>query len=116
MRAGGPRPSATARGRVIAAGIGQIVELVRRNAAAVVIAMLLLSVGSGFYAATHLAINTDIANMLPKDVAWRQNEVALDQAFPQNDSLQVGVVDGETGILFDHAARQPDDRNCGEHG
>src|SRR5438034_1327766 len=68
--------------------------------------MLLLSVGSGFYAATHLAINTDIANMLPKDVAWRQNEAALDQAFPQNDSLLVVVVDGETGDLADRAARQ----------
>ena len=42
---------------MIAAGIGQIVELARRNAAAVVLAILLLSVGSGFYAASGQSVS-----------------------------------------------------------
>jgi uncharacterized protein len=92
--------------RVIAAGIGHVVEFARHNAAAIVIAILLLSVGGGIYAGTHLAIDTDIEHMLPSDVAWRHNEAALDQAFPQNDSLLVIVIDGETGDLADRAARQ----------
>jgi len=95
---------------VIAAGVARIVEFARRNAAAVVSAALLLSVGGGFYAATHLAIDTNIENMLPIDLAWRQNEVALDQAFPQNDTLLVVVIDGQTGDLADRAARELADR------
>ncbi len=90
---------------MIAAGVGHIVEFARRNAAAVVLAALLLSVGGGFYAATHLTIDTNIENMLPTNLPWRQNEVALDQAFPQNDSLLVIVIDGQTGDHADRAAR-----------
>jgi len=95
---------------VIAAGVARIVEFARRNAATVVLAALLLSLGGGFYAASHLAIDTNLQNMLPTDVVWRQNEVALDQAFPQNDSLLVVVVDGKTGDLADRAARALADR------
>jgi len=91
---------------MIAAAVGRIAEFARRHAAPIVPAILLLSSGSGYYAATHLAIDTDIQNMLPADVAWRRNEVALDRAFPQNDSLLVVVVDGETGDLADRAARE----------
>jgi hopanoid biosynthesis associated RND transporter like protein HpnN len=95
---------------MIAAGIGQVVEFVRRNAAAIVPIIVLLSLASGFYAASHLAIDTDIGHMLPTDVAWRRNEAALDQAFPQNDSLLVIVIDAETGDLADRAARRLTDR------
>ncbi len=91
---------------MIATAVGRIVEFARRNAAAVMLAALLLAVGGGFYAATHLAIDTNIQNMLPTDLAWRQNEVALDQAFPQNDTLLVVVIDGQTGDLADRAARE----------
>jgi uncharacterized protein len=95
---------------VIGAAVGHIVDFARRNAAAIVVAVLLLSLGGGFYGATHLAIDTNLQNMLPTDVAWRQNEVALDQAFPQNDSPLVVVVDGQTGDLADRAARALADR------
>src|SRR5713101_1540122 len=108
MRVGGPRSKS--RRRVIAAGVARIVEFARRNAATVVLAALLLSLGGGFYAASHLAIDTNIENMLPTDLAWRQNEVALDQAFPQNDTLLVVVIDGQTGDLADRAARELADR------
>src|SRR5579864_774381 len=62
---------------VIAAGIGRVVEFASRNAAAVVLLVVLLAVGAGFYAANHLAIDTNIEHMLPNDVAWRHNEAAL---------------------------------------
>jgi hopanoid biosynthesis associated RND transporter like protein HpnN len=96
--------------RVIAAIVGCIVEFARRNAAAIAIGGLVLSLGGGFYAAAHLAVDTDLDHMLPADVAWRQNEIALDQAFPQNNNLLVIVIDGETGDLADRAARQLADR------
>jgi hopanoid biosynthesis associated RND transporter like protein HpnN len=91
---------------VIAAIVGRIVDLARRNAVATVIAGLLLSAGGGFHAATHLAVDTDIMRMLPVDVAWRRDEIALDQAFPQNNDLLVIVIDGRSGDIADRAARQ----------
>jgi hypothetical protein len=95
---------------VIAASVGRIVDLARRNAAAVAILGLVLSLGGAFYAATRLTVDTDLGHMLPTEVAWRQNEIALDQAFPQNDSLLVIVIDGQTGDLADRAARELADR------
>src|SRR6202030_1324953 len=102
----GPR----ARHRVIAAIVGRIVGHARRYAAVTAIAGLILSAGGGFYAATHLAVDTDIMRMLPTDVGWRRDEIALDQAFPQNNDLLVIVVDGQTGDLADRAARRLTDR------
>jgi len=92
--------------RVIARIVGCIVDFARRNAAAIAIAGLVVSLGGGFYAATHLALDTDLDHMLPADVAWRRNEIALDRAFPQNNNLLVIVVDGETGDVADGAARR----------
>ncbi|HEV8678278.1 MAG TPA: MMPL family transporter, partial [Stellaceae bacterium] len=94
-----------ARGTVIAAFITRIVDLARRNAVSIALAMLLLTLGSGFYAARHLAIDTDIEHMLPTDLDWRRNDAALDRAFPQNASLLVIVIDGESPELADRAAR-----------
>jgi uncharacterized protein len=90
---------------VIAATLGRLADFVQRHAAPVAIIILLLSGASGFYAATNLRVDTDINHMLPDDVAWRQNELALDAAFPQNVDLLVVVIDGRTGDLADRAAR-----------
>jgi len=95
---------------VIARIVGCIVDFARRNAAAIAIAGLVVSLGGGFYAATHLALDTDLDHMLPADVAWRRNEIALDRAFPQNNNLLVIVVDGGTGDVADGAARRLADR------
>jgi uncharacterized protein len=95
---------------VIAAGIARIVEFACRHAAPVASALILLALAAGLYAAGHLAINTDLDGMLPGDVAWRQNEKALDQAFPQNTDLLVVVIDGQTPELAELAARQLADR------
>lgn len=95
---------------MIAAFVARIVDLARGRAAAIALAALLLSAGAGFYAATHLAVDTDLERMLPTGLAWRQNEIALDRAFPQNDSLLLIVIDGQTGDLADRAAREMADR------
>jgi uncharacterized protein len=95
------RPSGS---RVIAAIAARLVEFARRNAAAVAIAALLLSLMGGAYTATHLGINTDIERMLPTDVGWRRDELALDRAFPENIDLLVVVIDGDTADIADRAA------------
>src|SRR5690348_16418591 len=95
---------------MIAATVGRLVDLARRRAAAIAICGLLLSLTAALYAATHLAVDTDLDHMLPSDVAWRRNEIALDRAFPQNNNLLVIVLDGKTGDLADRAARRLADR------
>src|ERR1700727_222308 len=81
-----------------------LVDAARRHAAAVTITILLLAIGSAFTAVTQLSVDTDIEHMLPSDAGWRRDELALDKAFPQNDSLIVVVIDGDTGAVTDAAA------------
>ncbi|MBV9017332.1 MAG: MMPL family transporter [Alphaproteobacteria bacterium] len=91
---------------MIAAIVAHIVEFARRRAVFVVAACIVLSAVAAVYAATHLAVDTDIERMLPSNVAWRQNEKALDDAFPQNISLLVVVIDGRTPDLAEQAASE----------
>ena len=49
-------------------------------------------------------MDTDLEHLLPNGLAWRQDEAALDRAFPQNDSLIVVVIDATSGDVADRAA------------
>jgi hopanoid biosynthesis associated RND transporter like protein HpnN len=89
---------------VIAAIVARIVEFARHRAAIVMAVCLILAVAAAVYAGGHLAVDTDIERMLPGNVAWRQNERALDEAFPQNNNLLVAVIDGRTPDLADQVA------------
>jgi uncharacterized protein len=96
--------------RMIAAISGRIVDFARRNAAVVALAVLLLALVTGVYAAGHLGVDTDLEHLLPSDVGWRRNDAALDQAFPQNNNLLLIVIDGDTADLADRGARELADR------
>ena len=91
---------------MIAAIVARIVEFARRNAVLVMIACLVLAAAAAVYAAGHLSVDTDIERMLPSNVAWRQNERALDEAFPQNNNLLVAVIDARTPDLAEQAAAE----------
>jgi uncharacterized protein len=95
---------------VIAATVARIVEFARRNAVLVTIACLGLAAAAAVYAAGHLTVDTDIERMLPSNVAWRQNERALDEAFPQNSNLLVAVIDARTPDLAEQAAAELADK------
>jgi hypothetical protein len=95
---------------VIAAIVARIVEFARRNAELVMVACLVLAAAAAVYAAGHLAVDTDIERMLPSNVAWRQNERALDEAFPQNNNLLVAVIDARTPDLAEQAAAELADK------
>ncbi|HEX5317950.1 MAG TPA: hopanoid biosynthesis-associated RND transporter HpnN, partial [Stellaceae bacterium] len=89
---------------MIASLVIRLVEFAHRYALAVVVAAALITAGAGYFAATHLAIDTDIEQMLPSDTTWRQQEIALDRAFPQNANLLAIVIDGASPELADAAA------------
>ena len=95
---------------MIAAIVARIVEFARRNAVLVMVACLVLAAAAAVYAAGHLAVDTDIERMLPSNVAWRQNERALDEAFPQNNNLLVAVIDARTPDLAEQAAAELADK------
>ena len=95
---------------MIARLVAAVVDFAQRNAASVAFAVLALALASGWYAATHLTIDTDLEHLLPINVGWRQDERALDRAFPDNNNLLVAVIDGQTADLADTAARRLSER------
>ncbi len=90
---------------MIAAFITRLVAAAHRRAALVTGTALALTLLAAWYAAGHLSINTDIGRLLPRDLPWRQNEIALDRAFPQNADLLAVVIDGTTGEAAEDAAQ-----------
>jgi hypothetical protein len=74
----------------------RIVDACRRYAIVVVAVYLVVAIVAGFYAATHLSIDTDLGKLISGDQPWRQQEAALDKAFPQNSDLLAIVIDGAT--------------------
>jgi len=99
---------------VIAAIIARLVDFSRRHAAINALAALALTLVAGWYAAGHLSIDTDIEKLLPSNLPWRQNEIALDRAFPKNANLLAIVIDGATGDLTDDAAQRLADKLTAE--
>jgi hopanoid biosynthesis associated RND transporter like protein HpnN len=95
--------------------VKQIVGLCSRHAWAVVAASAILFAGSGWYAATHFAITTDINKLISPDLGWRQRELAYEKAFPGSFGSILAVVDaptpelaaGASAILTRRLAEQP---------
>ncbi|MGO4571657.1 MMPL family transporter [Microvirga sp. 2TAF3] len=78
---------------------------VRRSRLVIAIAVALSLLGL-FVAAKLFAINTDTARLISSSAAWRQDEIAIDAAFPQRTDLIVAVVDGETPEIASEAAEK----------
>jgi hopanoid biosynthesis associated RND transporter like protein HpnN len=67
---------------------------------------VLITIASGYYAATRFAINTDINTLISPHLDWRQREIAFDKAFPgRHDSILV-VVDGPTAEMATQASNR----------
>jgi hypothetical protein len=87
---------------ILSVFVVRTIDLCTRHAWKVIAAMILLALASGYYAATHFAMTTDINKLISQDIPWRQREAAFENAFPQFD-LIVAVVDAPTPELS-HAA------------
>jgi hopanoid biosynthesis associated RND transporter like protein HpnN len=94
----------------------RLVEFSRRQAFAVVASILTIVVLIGVFTARHLAIDTDTGKLFSPKLAWRQAELRLDRAFPQNVSLLAVVIDARTPdqaqdaatLLTQHLAARPE--------
>ena len=76
--------------------ITNVVEFSRRNAAAVALIILALSIAGGYYTAGHISIDTDIDKLINPNLPWRIQEQALNDAFPQNTDRLIVVIDAAT--------------------
>jgi hopanoid biosynthesis associated RND transporter like protein HpnN len=82
------------------------VDLMTRRAIWVVVLGALITLGGGWYSATHLTMDTNNADLISKRVGWRQDSVAYQKAFPiYVDNLAV-VVDGATPDLASSAVKR----------
>jgi uncharacterized protein len=89
---------------VTIAAITRAVRLSSGHAWLVILAFLLIATFSAGFLARHFAISTDSKMLLSSSLPWRQQEIMLDQAFPQSTYLIIAVVDGATPEAADEAA------------
>jgi hopanoid biosynthesis associated RND transporter like protein HpnN len=75
------------------------IDFCTRHAGKVVIAALLLTAVSLFYAVHNFAISTDVSKLLSPDIPWRQREAAFEKAFPQRNEIILVVVQAPTPEL-----------------
>jgi hopanoid biosynthesis associated RND transporter like protein HpnN len=87
--------------------LSQIARLVRvsgRHPWAIIGAALVLCALAMVFIAGHFRMTSDTTALFSPKVAWRQHEIELTKAFPQNSDTIVVVVDGATPELAEHAA------------
>ena len=91
--------------------IARLVELCRRSAWIVALTALLLTLVAGYYAATHLSIDTDTNHLLSPDLPWRELGDSMESAgwFDANNRrgrIKVGEHDIEVaGVHDSHIGR-----------
>jgi uncharacterized protein len=86
------------------AAISRVVRLSTRHAWVVIAAFLIAAIVAGGYVARHIAINTDSDKLLSSSLPWRQQEIKLNELFPQRTDLIVAVIDATTPEAADEAA------------
>ena len=83
---------------------GRLVGVSARRPWTVAIVVFALCALAMLYAAQNFAMTTDTEALISPNVAWRQNEAAMDRAFPQNTDTILVVIDGATPELAESAA------------
>ena len=84
--------------------IFRIVELSARRSVLLLVLCALITVGAGWFAATHFAMTTDTQALISPDVDWRRNEAAVNKAFPGITDATLIIVDGKTPELAEAGA------------
>ena len=75
------------------------IDTCTRHAWTVIVAALLLAIGSSIYTVQNFAITTDTNNLISPDLDWRRREIAFESAFPQRNEVLLVVVQAPTPEL-----------------
>lgn len=81
-----------------------LVDWSRRKALALTLGLLVLSILGAYFTATHISIDSDTNHLISSDVPWRQRDLEMDKAFPQNTDLLAVVIDARTPDQAEDAA------------
>lgn len=84
--------------------ITQVVRLSARYPWLIIIAFSLVALASAVYFERHFAITTDSNKLLSSSLPWRQQELALDRAFPWRVDQIIAVIDATTPEAAEEAA------------
>jgi hopanoid biosynthesis associated RND transporter like protein HpnN len=76
--------------------LAAIARLSSRHALWVVLIGILIAVGSAFYTARHLGIDTNTDDLFSPNLPWRKAQAAMNKDFPQYNDLLVGVIQAKT--------------------
>ncbi len=85
--------------------IVRTVEFCTRHIWGIIVVALILAGVSGTYTGRHFAIDTNVNNLISRDLPWRKRELEYQAAFPQNTKLILVVVEGPTPEQTDAATR-----------
>src|SRR5258706_14963747 len=88
---------------MLTAAFEDLVDFCRRRALLVTLLGVALGVVAGVYAATHIVFDTNTGKLIDDRVPWRQRELAMDRASPQNTHLLAIVIDAVTPDLAEDA-------------
>jgi len=73
-----------------------IVDFCIRRAWLIILASVLVLVGSSVYVARHFAIDTDVSTLLSPNLPWRKRELAYQAAFPEQATSILAAVGAPT--------------------
>jgi uncharacterized protein len=79
------------------------IDVCSQHAWQVIAGAILLALVSGWYAATHFSMSTDINQLISGKIEWREREAQFEKAFPQFETI-VAVIDAPTAELVEAAA------------
>jgi hopanoid biosynthesis associated RND transporter like protein HpnN len=89
---------------MLARTLAALVDGCRRRAPAIAVLALALTAALGWWAGTHLSIDTDTERIISPDLPWRKREAAFDALFPQNSAVLAIVIDAESSGRAEDAA------------
>ena len=89
---------------LVIATVARVVRQSTRHARIVIPAFLIAAILAGVYVSRHIAINTDTSKLLSSSLPWRQQEIKLNNLFPQRTDQLLAVIDGTTPEAADEAA------------
>src|SRR5271167_1266474 len=88
----------------IIAAVARAVGLSTRHAWLAIVGFLVAAVLAGVYVSRHIAIDTDSSKLLSSSLPWRQQEMRLNDLFPQRTDRIIAVVDATTAEGAEEAA------------
>src|SRR5271163_3013231 len=89
---------------LIIAAVARVVRLSTRYAWLVIPGLLIAAAFAGDYVTRHIAIDTDSSKLLSSSLPWRQQEIRLNDLFPERTDRIIAVVDATTPEAAEEAA------------